>query len=130
MFGIDDLLLIGGSILLSALMYVAIRITAWLIAKAMVELINFIKNAGMRIGILRKKKALDKFIRVAEVKGNKEVAEELRKIKDSAGGLLTGADANGEEDWNQLKVVGTKDKEHDEMADSFMFSDIGKVKVL
>ncbi|MCR4575861.1 MAG: hypothetical protein K5787_19045 [Lentisphaeria bacterium] len=130
MFGVDDFLLIAGSIIISALIYVAVTLVAWLIAEAMVALINYIKKIGTRIAVLRKKKALDKFIDAARSQGKNDIANELQKVKDNAQGILTPTSDNGIEDWSKLKLVDTKDKEHDEMADAFMFSDVGRAKMI
>lgn len=122
------LALIGGA-LLALLTIVALRITAWIVKVAIKAIIGLIKNIQARVGVVRKRNALKKFIELARKSGDHEVEGELENIRKKHQALMTPLDENGEEEWEKLKVVAP-DSDEDDLVDGFMVSETGRVEVI
>ena len=130
MFLIDDLIVIGGLALATALAVIALVVKAFLVAVAISAFIGLIKKVGSRIAVIRKRKALKKISQLAMANGQDDVAKEIEKIRESGEALLTPLDGDMNEEWEKVKVVRAEDPEQDDMADAFMLADTGRAKVL
>ena len=130
MFLIDDLIVIGGLALATALAVIALVVKAFLVAVAISAFIGLIKKVGSRIAVIRKRKALKKISQLATANGQDDVAKEIEKIRESGEALLTPLDGDMNEEWEKVKVVQAEDPEQDDMADAFMLADTGRAKVL
>ena len=130
MFIVDDLIVLGGLAIATALAVIALVVKAFLIAVAITAFIGLIKKIGSRIAVVRKRKALKKIRELAKNNGQDDIAEEIKKIEESGEALLTPVDGDMREEWEKVKVVQAEDPDQDDMADAFMYADTGRVKVL
>lgn len=130
MFIIDDLIVLGGLALATALAVIALVVKAFLIAVAISAFIGLIKKIGSRIAVVRKRKALEKLKELAEKNGQEDIAREIEKIREAGEALLTPVDGDMSEEWEKVKVIQAEDPNQDDMTDAFMFADTGRVKVL
>jgi len=129
MFIIDDLIVIGGFAIAAALAVIALVVKAFLVAVAISAFIGLIGKIGSRIAVVRKRKSLAKLARVAR-DADPDIATEIENIQDSGEALLVPLDGDMKEEWNKVKVVKAENPQQDDMADSFMLADTGRVKVL
>ena len=107
----------------------ALVVACWTVKIAIKMLINILEKIKARAAVVRKRKALKKFIDLAKKSDNLEVAMELQKIKDNHQALLTPLDGDGAEDWEKLRIV-KPESEEDDLTDRFMVADTGRVCAL
>lgn len=107
----------------------ALVVACWTVKIAIKMLMNILEKIKARSAVVRKRKALKKFIDLAKKCDNLEVAAELQKIKDNHQALLTPLDDNGNEDWEKLRIV-KPESEEDDLIDGFMVADTSRVAAI
>lgn len=107
----------------------ALVVACWTVEIAIKMLMNILEKIKARSAVVRKRKALEKFIDLAKESDNLEVAAELQRIKDNHQALLTPLDDKGNEDWGKLRIV-KPESEEDDLIDGFMVAETGRVAAI
>ena len=116
--------------LVSLLSSVALTILAWVLIEAISAIATLIRKIGRKIAVIRRANAMKKLLKImAEefkraAQQEKERAEILKAINDlnvmcdnNGAAFLAPMDENGEEHWEEVKIIKAEDTSRSDMSD-------------
>lgn len=105
---------------------ICLSIKSWQTKEAVAQIVAYLKSEGIRVCVIRKKGALNKFIEKAQQEGAIAVVQKLIEVQRAHQAIITSVNDDGEEDWNTIKIIAAE-SDVDDLVDGFMVSDTGRV---